>query len=194
MLDRRCSLLLLMLFALCTCGCGRKDSGPLSRDAGAPSSTSGPFVVMEIVDGDTVWVKTKEGKKKIRLLGIDTPEITGERSHIFGLKAKAFTSKILVNKKVYLQKDPNHDDTDKYGRLLRYILTENQLNINVEIVRSGWSAYYTKYGKSALHHLEFMRAEEEARERMAGIWKDPVFLSGGYLENARGKYASDSFQ
>jgi len=141
---------------------------------------------VKIVDGDTLWVKTDKGKEKIRLLNIDTPEITGERKHPFGFEAKTFIKNMLKNKKVYLRKDPEQEDRDKFGRLLRYVMTDKRLNINVEIVRSGWSAYYTKYGSSALYHLEFLKAEKEARKPKKGIWKNPIFLSGGYLKNARG--------
>lgn len=39
----------------------------------------GPFKIHKFVDGDTSWVKMGTGKnEKIRLIGVDTPEVRGE--------------------------------------------------------------------------------------------------------------------
>ncbi len=57
-----------------------------------------------------------------------------------------------------------------FGRLLAYVLAGG-VNANVELVRQGWSAYYTKYGKGGLR-AKFEAAEREARERNLGLWSD----------------------
>ncbi|MFH1437181.1 MAG: thermonuclease family protein [Pseudomonadota bacterium] len=181
-------LLLSLLFSTaCKRSCGPEGAGSVYPDLSDGLSEDGPFAVAKIVDGDTIWVGVGSGKKKIRFLNIDTPETGGEKKHAFGFEAKEFVKNMLDGKKVYLESDPESSDIDKYGRLLRYVITPKGLNANIEIVRQGWSAYYVKYGKSSLYHVEFTQAEKEARKSNIGIWADQIFLSGGYLKNARGK-------
>ena len=188
-----CALVLLVLplfllfAASCKRSCGPEGAGSVYLDLSDGPSEDGPFAVTKIVDGDTIWVRIGSGKKKIRLLNIDTPETRGEKKHAFGFEAKEFAIKMLEGNNVYLESDPGNNDIDKYGRLLRYVITPKGLNANIEIVRQGWSAYYVKYGRSSLYHVEFTQAEIEARKNNIGIWTDQIFLSGGYLKNARGK-------
>ena len=185
------ALLILSVFLLCSLSCkrscGPEGAGAVYLDPSDGLSEDGPFAVIKIVDGDTIWVSMASGKKKIRFLNIDTPETRGEKKHALGLEAKEFVKKMLEGKKVYLESDPENNDIDKYGRLLRYVITAKGLNTSIEIVRQGWSAYYVKYGKSSLYHSEFSQAEKEARKNNIGIWTDQIFLSDGYLKNAYGK-------
>ncbi len=48
----------------------------------------------------------------------------------------------------------------KYGRLLCYVFPQNplQFNLNLYLVRQGYSAYYTSYGHSRKYHDEFREA------------------------------------
>ena len=71
--------------------------------------------VLDIVDGDTIWVQIEQKRKKVRFIGINTPEI-GEFNYE---EASQFKRRILSGKKIYLEKDIS--ETDKYDRLLRYI-------------------------------------------------------------------------
>lgn len=78
------------------------------------------FTIKKFVDGDTFWVddKTQKGKK-IRLIGIDTPENQarfGKTEEFFGDEASAYTKRILKNKKVRLE----YDKYDSFGRTLAY--------------------------------------------------------------------------
>ena len=57
---------------------------------------------------------------------------------------------------------------DGFGRLLAYVIAEG-VNVNLELVRQGWSKYYTKYGKGRLQQ-EFEAAEAEARAGGLGLW------------------------
>ena len=150
---------------------------------------TGLFPVAKVIDGDTIWIREnwQEDVIKVRLLCVDTPEISGERKHPLGFKAKSFTMKILRGKRVKLQKEAKGKNRDIFGRFLRYVFTEDGKNLNLEIVSAGWSAYYTKYGKCSLYHDKFIEAEKNAKEAKLGIWADPLFLSGGYLKNAYGK-------
>src|SRR5690606_8670639 len=74
-----------------------------------------PAVVSRVIDGDTV--ELSDGRK-VRLIGVNTPEST-TRTERFGKEASAYTTSKLEGQKVYLQKDVS--ETDRYGRLLRLV-------------------------------------------------------------------------
>lgn len=64
---------------------------------------------------------------------------------------------------------PGVEKRDGFGRLLAYVIAGG-VNVNLELVRQGWSAYYTKYGKGRLR-AEFEAAEREARTARRGLWR-----------------------
>ncbi len=88
--------------------------------------------VVRVVDGDTIVVEINNEEKKVRLIGIDTPESvasqeyldrTGKENTEAGRTASDYTKSLLTaGQTVYLQKDTS--DTDRYGRLLRYVWLE----------------------------------------------------------------------
>lgn len=88
--------------------------------------------LVRVVDGDTIVVDIKGEESKVRLIGVNTPESvaseeylekTGKENTQEGKDASAYTKEILAHvQTVYLQTDTN--DTDKYGRLLRYVWIE----------------------------------------------------------------------
>lgn len=78
------------------------------------------------VDGDTLVVELDGMEKKVRLIGINTPESVHpdeEKNTKEGEIASEFTKKYMEGiQEVYLQTDTS--DTDMYGRLLRYVWIE----------------------------------------------------------------------
>jgi len=71
--------------------------------------------VSRVVDGDTI--ELLDGRK-VRLIGVNTPEST-TRTEPYGKEASDYTKSQLTGKTAYLEKDVS--ETDKYGRLLRYV-------------------------------------------------------------------------
>ena len=88
--------------------------------------------LVRVVDGDTIVVDIFGEEVKVRLIGIDTPESvasqiyldrTGKENTREGENASDYVKSLLANTEtVYLQKDVS--DTDRYGRLLRYVWLE----------------------------------------------------------------------
>ena len=109
-------------------------------DAGYPTTdgrASGESAIVAVVnDGDTL--RTTSGKK-VRLLQIDAPELHGD---CFG-KAALSALRQLTPKgtPVTLVRDPALDQTDRYGRLLRYVIVHGT-NVNVALVRGGAASPY----------------------------------------------------
>jgi len=103
-------------------------------------------LVIRIIDGDTFELSTGE---KVRLICIDTPE-TGEPG---AQEATDFLTELILNKEVRLEKDIS--ETDRYGRLLRYVWvnvsleggseSEQEVFVNRELVKEGYAEVF-RYG------------------------------------------------
>ena len=100
-------------------------------------------IITDIYDGDTVTCNIDVGfgivlhKRKIRLLGIDTPEVRGEEREE-GLKARDWLRELVLGKEIILY--TVKDRTGKYGRLLG-IIYYNDENINKKLVDAGYARY-----------------------------------------------------
>jgi len=113
--------------------------------------------VTKVVDGDTI--ETDLGK--VRLLGINTPE----RSCAGYEEAKNFLL-LFEGKQVSMVRTV--EDTDRYGRLLRYIFY-GDLFVNEEILGRGLAHVYI-YDEDEFS-VELREAEEKARGGGVGIWE-----------------------
>ena len=150
---------------------------------------SGPsYPVIRVVDGDTISILYQGKKEKIRLLNVDTPESVhpdSSRNTPLGKKASAYTRSRLSGKRVSLEFEGRK--RGKYGRLLAYVILDNR-NFNLELVREGWSPYYTKYGTSPSYHFQFTAAQTEARAGRMNIWHEN-YLSAPQKDTAQPRIA-----
>ena len=73
------------------------------------------YRVIKIVDGDTIDINFHGINERIRLIGVNTPEMDTQE----GKKAKEYTSNKLMNKEITFELDKGQRDS--YGRLLAYI-------------------------------------------------------------------------
>lgn len=124
------------------------------------------FLVTRAVDGDTIVLADKE---RVRLIGVDTPEIHHPRKPVqyYAEEAYRFTQRIVEGKKVRLEYD--YQRRDRYGRLLAYVYLPDGTFLNAELIRQGYGHAYTKFPFKYLE--EFRRLEREARETGKGLWK-----------------------
>ena len=88
---------------------------------GAPQSKCGPprGTVDYVIDGDTIALADDAGTH-LRLLLVDTPEITKGKNDCYGHEAAAFTTAFVTGKTLDLSYDEN-SCTDRYGRTLAYV-------------------------------------------------------------------------
>ena len=89
--------------------------------------------VTSVADGDTVNVRLTTGAyRRVRLLGIDTPEVYGGVVECGGPAASVAMKKMLrTGTRVKLVSDGTQAGTDRYGRLLRYVSrTGDGLQVN----------------------------------------------------------------
>ena len=115
-----------------------------------------------ITDGDTI----KFNNKKIRLHGIDTPEIkqlcknkNGE-DYKCGVKAKLALINLISSHQV---KCSVHGK-DRYKRLIATCFVKN-ININEWLVKEGWALAYRRYSK------DYVDEELFAKNNKLGLWR-----------------------
>ena len=125
--------------------------------------------VERVIDGDTIQVRVEGKRYTVRLIGVDTPETKHPTKAVqyFGREASAFTKAALEGKTVLLQKDRTGDTVDRYGRWLRYVLLDGD-NFNARLIREGYAHAYRRFPFSK--RTEFIRLEEQARQRGIGLW------------------------
>ena len=145
------ALSLVLLLAFCLCGCSSQETEYRT--------------CVRVVDGDTIIL---DGRERVRLVGVDTPETKDPRKPVqyFGKEASLFTERLVEGRRVRLEYD--HTRRDRYGRTLAYVFLENGTFVNLEIVRQGYGHAYTKYPFRRMD--EFRRAETTAREAGKGLW------------------------
>ena len=119
--------------------------------------------VISIADGDTITVLRDKEQVRIRLYGIDTPEL----GQAFGTKAKQLTSGMVFGEVVEVEPI----DTDRYGRTVALVSVFKRL-VNEELVNAGYAWVYTRYCTQPLCE-RWKLLESEAREAKRGLWSDP---------------------
>src|SRR5512141_2908898 len=148
-----------------------------------PASAAETGVVEDVVDGDTLLVRTTGGEEAVtvRLIGIDAPE----RSHpslgkeFFSDEAATHLAALCRGKTVRMEKDA--EETDKYDRLLRYVFLpppDGRL-LNEERLRAGMARSYARFPFSRKD--AFLAAEGRARRDGKGLWKDGGMAEARWL-------------
>jgi endonuclease YncB( thermonuclease family) len=124
-------------------------------------------MVQKVIDGDTI--ELADGRH-VRLIGIDTPETVDPRRPVgcFGREASDKNKELVEGKNVRLVKDIS--ETDKYGRLLRYVYV-GDIFVNEYLVREGY-ARASSYPPDVRYRDLFREAEADARINKRGLWAD----------------------
>lgn len=140
--------------------------------AAADRPASLVWFVTKVIDGDTLVARLDdpdrpERTETIRLLRIDTPELDEPG---FGAAREALKELVRGGEIRLEHEDPMIERRGKYGRLLAYVFV-GDLNVNLEMVRLGWSRFYTKYGRGRFA-ARFEAAAAAARDEGVGLWAD----------------------
>ncbi len=124
------------------------------------------YQIKSIPDGDTIHLR---GGYKVRLLGLNTPEVAkrGTPAQAGGLAASHFLQQFLKGKKLRLETDKQR--RDRYDRLLAHVYTEDKVNINALLIRKGY-AHTTIIPPNVKHAAEYRTLEAKARKAAIGLW------------------------
>lgn len=119
--------------------------------------------VEKIIDGDTIVVKYKEQKVKVRLWGIDTPEYYQAYSKV----AKKYTAQLVGNATVRLEVK----DWDDYGRMVAIVTMGDKRLLNEELLKAGLAWVHIYYCKEVICD-KWYGYERQARQKKIGLWRD----------------------
>jgi endonuclease YncB( thermonuclease family) len=137
------------------------------RRSPLPTPPRGWEVVDHVADGDTIVLA---GHVTVRLVQIDTPEVyfTPE---CYGHQASAETKELLHRGTfVRLVRDPATGSKDVYGRLLRYVIRRDGLDVNLQLVADGAAAPYFFEGVRGEYADFLMQKAREAQAAGRGLW------------------------
>ncbi len=120
----------------------------------------------EVRDGDTVVLGTGQ---KVRLLGIDAPELEreGQPADFLAHKAKRVLTDLAQGKRVRLEYDKVR--YDRYGRILAFLFLQDGTDLSGELVRQGLARVYT-IPPNLRFREELLAAQRQALETRRGIW------------------------
>jgi len=131
------------------------------------------YGVVEVIDGDTIRVDYEGRIETVRLIGIDTPEVSSpyhSEEECFGKEAAQYARQLLEKQLVYLIKDPAHSNRDKYNRLLRYVFLEDGTLINAKLIKEGYAFNYIYEPFQFMKQFDYL--EKQAKENRIGLWSD----------------------
>jgi endonuclease YncB( thermonuclease family) len=123
--------------------------------------------VERVSDGDTITALTSEGTKlRLRLLGIDAPEIAHgtKPGQPFGQEARDYLDHLISGKVVRV----DAYGPDRYHRVLAVIWDE-QVNINLLLVAMGYAEVY-RGAPCQVYCQELEQAEAKASSDRVGMW------------------------
>ena len=135
--------------------------------------------VTRVVDGDTAEITVNGDKRRVRFLGVDTPETVHPNKPVqfYGPEASAFTKQSLTGKRVWLEYD--RSPQDRYSRHLAYIWTAKPKSITDETIRRdmfnarmllGGYAKVMIIKPNNRYAKQFAEYESEARNAHLGVW------------------------
>jgi micrococcal nuclease len=118
--------------------------------------------VVEVIDGDTIDVLIDGKQQRVRYYGIDAPE-EGEKCY----QEATERNRELVRTTVRLEADARNED--QYGRLLRYVFTNDGVSVDAALVSEGLAEAWRDDGRYA-NRLTIL--ETDARQHGTGcLWR-----------------------
>ena len=142
--------------------------------------------VKKVYDGDTLTLK--DGRR-IRLLGINTPELAhgGKPAEPLGKQSRQQLKQILGKGPVFLL--VGKDAHDHYGRVLGHVFDAAGESVSAQLLRLGAGFAVVIPPNTRLSEC-YQEAELFARSNGLGVWGNPFFqpvssastaLKGGYI-------------
>ena len=140
-------------------GCGRL----------ALSGEQKSHTVLRVYDGDTILVSGPDGRRVIRLLGIDAPETSkgrGEPGQPYSKKSRQYLAGLILNRKVTLVTFGN----DRYDRTLAVVYHDGR-DINRAMIRAGLAEVYPGRTPDGFDKSPYRETQAQARQNQTGMWR-----------------------
>ena len=113
--------------------------------------------VVSTHDGDTITILQGKQQVKVRLYGIDAPEL----KQPYGKKSKQFLANFIAGEVV----EVDENGKDRYKRTIGTIYF-NDKDINAQMVENGYAWAYRKFSK------KYAPQESKAKSQKLGLWRD----------------------
>lgn len=118
----------------------------------------GFYTITKVYDGDTCWAVQDGVRTKVRLAGIDAPELKQQ----YGGHSRDYLASMILNKTVRL----DIHGTDRYGRAIATIWID-EINVNAQMVLSGNAWAYPEYSTGLESYESYARLQKK------GLWSLP---------------------
>jgi len=156
-------------FSIFVAGCSGSPT-----DTSSPfeeAEKSGPYEIVKVTDGDTVQVLVDGEKIKVRIIGVDTPEVvsTTEPVQCYGPESSVFAEQLLEGSSVYLEYDESQGVLDSFGRTLAHVWTEDQKLYAAEAIRNGFGVEKT-YSADYKYKQMYLENQSKAKESSIVLW------------------------
>lgn len=131
------------------------------------------FDVMRVVDGDTLVLDIADGEEpttRIRLWGVDTPEMNSRSSEPpepWAQEATDYTQSLTANQRVTVHLQ-DHRLRGRFGRLLAYIELPDGTVLNAALIEQGFSKHDDRWGHDQGPAYDAL--EQQARQNRRGMW------------------------
>jgi micrococcal nuclease len=153
---------------LAGCGSGDRSADP---PAAGPDALSG--TVERVIDGDTVIVRAGGERLRVRLLGVDAPELAAGYGspECYGVESAAAAEALMPRGTgVVLRTDPTQGREDRFGRLLAEVAVAGEaVTVNEALIAGGGAEVFRGDGRARLQPA-LRAAERRARDRGLGLW------------------------
>ncbi len=133
----------------------------------ALAQTDGTGTVVSVTDGDTLRLEVDGRELRVRLIGIDTPEVYPE-VECFGPEAEAALADFAPPGST-LGFTYDRDPRDRFDRELLYLFTADGTSINLELVAQGF-ARAVLFEPNDRYWDELRAAERAAQDARLGLW------------------------
>ncbi|MCA1782545.1 MAG: thermonuclease family protein [Dermatophilaceae bacterium] len=139
------------------------------RTAAAQSGTDEGVVVrvVGVVDGDTLRVSVDGVTERLRIIGIDAPELRG--GECLAQEAASHMQRLAQSQSVRIAEDSTQADRDVYDRILRHVWLLDGRSVGIEMLTAGLATEYT-YDAPYVGVEDHVAAEDEARAAGRGLW------------------------
>ncbi len=136
-----------------------------------------------VADGDTIVIGDAT---KVRMVGINTPELGGGNPEPFAKHAKERLKTLLGKGKVGIAFDI--EKQDKHGRQLAHVFSSNGVNAQIKLLEAGL-AFAVAVGDNQTYLSDYLKAESKAWHENLGIWGDAYFApqKAGEVASQRSK-------
>lgn len=174
------ALLLALSLLIPACDGGASTPGGEEGSGTDPLVHVDPVGVVAILDGDTILVARGGSSFKVRLRGVDTPELNSDSEQppeAFAQDARTFTLQsagleVGLEYDLACEPDPAPPCLDTFGRSLAYVRLSSGADLGQELVRLGLARLMVFEDQPFDRRDDYIASQTEAQLSALGIWSE----------------------